>query len=89
MEEQWEATQMSQGKNKSKPKEQKIPQGLGAESSGMFLQLHKEELERGVFVNSNKSPILAVKQHVVGPNPMPFSHFRHTGLIPQEVPSAY
>lgn len=76
MEENWE------GASKVKLDHQKIPQGLGAESSGVYLQLHKEELERGVFVQSNKSPILTVKQHIVGPNPMPFNHFRHTGLIP-------
>ena len=47
MEENWE------GASKVKPDHQKIPQGLGAESSGVYLQLHKEELERGVFVQSN------------------------------------
>lgn len=51
---------MSQGPNKVVAQEPKIPQGVGAESNGLYLKLHKEELERGVFVSSNKSPILSI-----------------------------
>jgi hypothetical protein len=60
MEEQWENTQMSNKPNKMNTHEPKLPQGVGAESKGLYLKLHKEELERGVFVSSHKSPILSI-----------------------------
>lgn len=61
-----------------------IAKGPGAESKTIYLNLHKEELERGVFMSSNKNPILTLNQYTQGPNPLPFSHFRQTGQILQE-----
>lgn len=50
----------------------------------MFLNLHKEELSRGVFVSSNKNPILTMNKYTQGPQPLPFEHYQQTGLIPSE-----
>ena len=35
-------------------------------------------------MNSNKSPILTLNQYSQGLNPMPFSHYRKTGILAQE-----
>lgn len=61
--------------------EPKMALGIGSESKTIYLKLHKEELERGVFMSSNKAPILTLNQHTTGPNPMPFNHYRQTGMI--------
>lgn len=37
-----------------------IIKGTGAESQSIYLKFQKEELERGVFKSSNKSPILTL-----------------------------
>lgn len=63
-------------------KEAFFPRGFGAESNSIQLKVHKEELERGVFITSNKGPILRGNNLTVGPNPIPFTHFQNTGLIP-------
>ena len=42
-------------------------QGVGFEHTNMFLNLHKEELARGVFVSSNKNPILTMNRYTQGP----------------------
>ena len=59
-------------------------QGIGFEHTNMFLNLHKEELSRGVFVSSNKNPILTMNKYTQGPQPLPFEHYQQTGLIPSE-----
>ena len=55
IEEQWEQTKMSKGHGGDNSgrvfrKETFIPRGLGAESNSIQLRVHKEELERGVFI---------------------------------------
>lgn len=70
--------------DKVKPTDTKSPMGLGSEKTSIHLKLHKEELERGVFMNSTKSPILTLGHHTQGLNPMPFSHYRKTGILAQE-----
>ena len=41
----------------------RVAKGVGAESQSIYLKLHKEELERGVFMSSNKNPILTLNQY--------------------------